>query len=54
MEYYVNLWIKEDYSPIQIIGNAKNEGIKCVSHERIYQHIWRDKKQSLKSYKIWV
>jgi IS30 family transposase len=45
MKDYVNLWIKEDYSPVQIVGRAKKEGLVCVSHERIYQHIWRDKKQ---------
>jgi len=54
MKSYVNLWIKEDYSPVQIIGRAKKEELACVSHERIYQHIWSDKKQSLKYYKIWV
>ena len=37
--------IKEDYSPEQITGYFKKEGIACVSHERIYQHIWQDKKK---------
>jgi transposase, IS30 family len=31
-------------SPEQIAGNAKQLGLECVSHECIYQHIWRDKK----------
>lgn len=42
---YVNHLIKEDYSPVQIVGRAKKEGKPCVSHERIYQHAWKDKKQ---------
>jgi IS30 family transposase len=44
IEEYVNHWLSEKHSPEQIAGYAKREGIKCVSHERIYQHIWRDKK----------
>lgn len=42
---YVTKWIKEDYSPEQIVGKAKIEGLPCVSIERIYQFIWEDKKQ---------
>ncbi len=37
--------IKEDYSPEQVVGYCKNNGLPWVSHERIYQHIWEDKKQ---------
>jgi IS30 family transposase len=37
--------IKEDYSPEQVVGYCKNSGLSYVSHERIYQHIWEDKKQ---------
>lgn len=33
------------YSPEQIAGFAKKEGIICVSHERIYQYIWADKRK---------
>lgn len=40
----IEILIKEDLSPEQIVGFCKKEGIPCVSHERIYQHIWRDKK----------
>ena len=36
--------LKEDYSPEQIAGYCKKENIECVSHERIYQHIWANKK----------
>jgi IS30 family transposase len=42
---YVKDFIEKDYSPEQIAGIAKKEGISCVSHERIYQFIWHDKKQ---------
>lgn len=42
---FVTNWIKEDYSPEQIVGMAKLEGFDCVSIERIYQFIWDDKKQ---------
>lgn len=36
--------LKEDYSPEQIVGISKLQGKECVSVERIYQHIWKDKK----------
>lgn len=42
--------IHEDYSPEQIVGLAKLQGKECVSIERIYQHIWKDKKQGGKLY----
>ncbi len=43
-EYVVNQ-IRNDLSPEQIVGLAKKEGKECVSHERIYQFIWKDKKK---------
>lgn len=42
---HIGVLLKEDYSPEQIVGVCKNEGIDCVSHERIYQYIWQDKKE---------
>ena len=42
---FVIQWLKEDYSPEQIVGKANNLGVTCVSVERIYQFIWLDKKQ---------
>jgi IS30 family transposase len=42
----VNKWIENDYSPEQISGRAKIEGLECVSHERIYQYVWQDKKNN--------
>ena len=40
----VEALIRQDLSPEQIVGRAKREGRAMVSHERIYQHIWRDKR----------
>lgn len=34
------------YIPEQIVGIAKIHGDKCVSHERIYQFIWKEKRQN--------
>ena len=45
VNHYVDYWIKEDYSPEQIVGTARKLGLNCVSHERIYQYIWKDKKE---------
>jgi transposase, IS30 family len=45
VEDYVKGNLEKDYSPEQIVGTAKKNGIVCVSHERIYQYIWKDKKQ---------
>jgi IS30 family transposase len=41
----VEEFIKDDYSPEQIVGFCKINGEECVSAERIYQHIWNDKRQ---------
>lgn len=38
--------IAEHYSPEQIVGIAILQGKPCVSTERIYQHIWADKKKA--------
>lgn len=37
--------LERKLSPEQIVGRAKKEGKAYVSPERIYQHIWEDKKQ---------
>ncbi|SMN12576.1 Mobile element protein [uncultured Candidatus Thioglobus sp.] len=34
----------QDYSPEQIVGESRKRGVACVSHERIYQYVWKDKK----------
>ena len=41
----VEAYLKEDYSPEQIAGRCRLEGVGCVSHERIYQFVWDDKKR---------
>jgi IS30 family transposase len=43
--------LENDLSPEQIVGRAKLEGKNCVSHERIYQFVWKDKKQGGKYHK---
>jgi transposase, IS30 family len=45
VESHVNACLEKDYSPEQIAGFSKKEGIPCVSHERIYQYLWDDKKR---------
>ena len=41
----VETLLKEDYSPEQVVGTLKKQGKPAVSVERIYQHIWADKKK---------
>ena len=36
--------LEQDYSPEQISGYLKKEGLNTMSHEWIYQLIWKDKK----------
>ena len=38
-------FLAQGYSPEQIEGYCQKEGLACVSHERIYQYIWLDKKK---------
>jgi len=42
---HVEARLEADLSPEQIAGEAKLHGIACVSHETIYKHIWKNKKQ---------
>jgi IS30 family transposase len=44
---FVEHWVKKIYSPEQIVGRTKKQGLNCVSHERIYKYIWKDKKQGV-------
>jgi len=44
VKQHVDKWLAEDFSPEQITGRAKHDNIDCVSHERIYQYVWQDKK----------
>ena len=45
VEQYVTIQLQEDLSPEQIAGRAKLDGITCVSHERIYQFVYSDKRK---------
>ena len=45
MEQYVRKGLENHLSPEQIKGRATLEHLCCVSHERIYQFVWKDKKQ---------
>ena len=40
----VEVLLREDYSPEQVVGVLKKKNKDVVSVERIYQHIWADKK----------
>jgi len=40
----VETLLKEDFSPEQVVGVMNKLNEPCVSVERIYQHIWEDKK----------
>lgn len=45
MKQKVDTLLKEDYSPEQVCGSLREQGEQCVSHERIYQYIWEEKKR---------
>jgi len=45
VKQYVDEFPEKDFSPEQIAGRAKLEGRECVSTERIYQYVWKDKKE---------
>lgn len=40
----IELLLRDDYSPEQVVGYLEKQDKKTVSIERIYQHIWQDKK----------
>ncbi len=44
MRQRIEQLVKQDFSPEQVKGHCDKKGLACVSHERIYQHIWSDKK----------
>lgn len=51
IQSYVEEKIACQLSPEQIVGIAKRDKVACVSHERIYQHVWDNKKKGGKLYK---
>lgn len=40
----VEKYLRQDFSPEQVAGHLKNRGQLSISHETIYQHVWRDKR----------
>ena len=48
---FVVRYLEQDYSPEQIAGYARRIGKPCVSVERIYQFVWKDKKNGGELYK---
>jgi len=38
---------QEQWSPDQISGRLAKDGVAFISHERIYQHVWKDKKDGV-------
>lgn len=51
MQQVVEDLLKKDYSPEQVVGTLKKQKVEVVSIERIYQHIWLDKKKGGLLYK---
>ena len=43
MKILIRNKLSMDWSPEQIHGSCKRNGIDCVSHETIYKYIWEDK-----------
>lgn len=41
----VEVMIREDFSPEQIVGRLRLEGLRAMSHETIYCWIWADKER---------
>src|SRR5213593_3769313 len=37
--------LREQFSPEQIVGRAKREGVKLMSHETIYLWVWAEKER---------
>jgi IS30 family transposase len=35
--------LREDFSPEQVVGRCRLEGVQVMSHETIYLHIWADR-----------
>ncbi len=42
---YIDQKLADKFSPEQIVGRAALDGLDMVSHERIYQYVWQDKKK---------
>ncbi|WOE69336.1 IS30 family transposase [Hydrogenimonas thermophila] len=47
---YIRKHLQEEWSPEQISGRMKLDGLKPISHETIYRYIYQDKQQGGKLY----
>lgn len=47
----VKAGLAKQWSPEQISQTAKSKGVFCVSHEKIYQFVWKDKQNGGELYK---
>ena len=41
----VNELLCRQWSPAQVAGHLRRQGLLSISHETIYRHVWRDKKE---------
>ncbi len=41
----VNALLRQDWSPEQVAGRLRSDGVLEISHETIYRHIWEDKRR---------
>jgi IS30 family transposase len=44
--------LKKDWSPEQVAGRLREDGVLRISHESIYRHIWRDKRRGGTRFKL--
>ena len=51
MKEKIREYLEQKWSPEQIYGYCKKDGIDMVSHETIYQYIWQDKEDGGDLYK---
>lgn len=51
METQIRSLLRRELSPEQIKGKCREEGKKMVSHERIYQYVYKDKREGGDLYK---
>lgn len=48
LKVQMDIPMKKDYSPEQVIRFMRSRGLEMVSHETIYQYVWEDKKHGEK------
>jgi IS30 family transposase len=48
----VMAYLRQEWSPEQIAGRLRNDGVLRISHESIYRHIWLDKRRGGTRYKL--